>query len=277
MSERAWFPEELWGRASAARRRLLMLDYDGTLAPFRVDRLGAFPVPGVLDLLARISSSRRTRLAILSGRPVAELTELLCRLPITLVGEHGWEVLHPDGTSRAWTLPDECAVWLARAGRAVAEQGLGDRMETKRSSLMLHTRALPLSEAGQMEELCARLWEEATLHAPLRVCRVNGGVELRTVGRDKGTAVRELLAGEPEGTLPVYAGDDATDEDAFAAVKEIGFGLLVSGQVRPTLAGGRLPSISSMREFLGGWLAHVEGERGDSEEPAPGAPTMRPA
>ena len=77
---------------------LLLLDYDGTLAPFRVDRFQARPWAGVRELLTRIQQQGRTRMAIISGRPAHEIGPLLgIDPPLEVWGLHGAERLFPNG------------------------------------------------------------------------------------------------------------------------------------------------------------------------------------
>ena len=80
------------------RASLLLLDYDGTLAPFRTDRFKARPWKGVRELLAEIQAQGRSRMVAITGRPAAEIAPLL-RLdpPLEVWGLHGAERLYPDG------------------------------------------------------------------------------------------------------------------------------------------------------------------------------------
>ena len=88
-------PPQAWQGISHAPHRLLMLDHDGTLACFVVTRDRAIPARETLELLERIAVSEATTLAVISGRPVSELAELLGNPAWTLVGEHGWEMRAP--------------------------------------------------------------------------------------------------------------------------------------------------------------------------------------
>ena len=82
---------DFWTRVEAASEVFLILDYDGTLAPFRVDRMKAVPLDGVLEAIMTIRDSGRTRMALVSGRPLSELLELTGDLGVTMVGSHGFE------------------------------------------------------------------------------------------------------------------------------------------------------------------------------------------
>jgi trehalose 6-phosphate phosphatase len=81
----------------------------------------------------------------------------------------------------------------------------------------------------------------------------NGGLELRAAGSTKGTAIEELLALAPAGSLPVYIGDDDTDEDAFAVLEGRGIGIKVGPLDAVTRASGRLPDCEAVRQLLLDW------------------------
>lgn len=252
-------PGRLWARVAEAGHRLLMLDYDGTLAPFHTERDEARPLPEVVALIGRIACEGRSRVAVISGRPVADLQRLLGPLPILLVGEHGWEAVEPDGRVRRHPLPGACAGALERAAAAAAAAGWGPRVERKRCSLVLHTRGLPAAQAAEAESACLRAWEPELARGGLGLDRLDGGLELRARGRDKGTVARELIAAEPLESLPVYLGDDATDEDVFREVRTCGFAIRVGPGDRPSLATGRLRSPEAVVTFLKRWLDEVRG------------------
>src|SRR5580704_13959067 len=93
---------------AGAAAALLLLDYDGTLAPFRVDRFQARPWAGVRELLNQIQSQGKTRIEVVSGRPAAEIVPLLgLGSRPTVWGLHGAERLDPDGRREAETLAPE--------------------------------------------------------------------------------------------------------------------------------------------------------------------------
>ena len=255
-------PRRLWRLISLAHRRLLMLDYDGTLAPFKAAREAAYPLPRTLEMLRVVAGSPDTSVAIVSGRPVAEVDRLLGPIPALLVGEHGWETRPGNGAVVCWSPPRAALEALDQARRAAAQRGWGDRLEGKRSSVVLHTRGLPEVDARRIEDACAALWWPYCDRAPVNLDRINGGVELRTRGRDKGTAVLSLLSHEPPGTLAVYVGDDVSDEDAFRTVREFGFGVRVGSDQRPSLAAGRLPSCDAVADFLEVWQSVADPPRG---------------
>jgi trehalose 6-phosphate phosphatase len=249
---------DFWNRLRSAPRKLLALDYDGTLAPFREDRMEAFPLPGTAECISKISRAPRTRVVIVSGRPVKEILELLGDLGVTIVGSQGWETRTAEGKLRQ-ALPTPRQKRMFRSAvKDLTRLGLQDRAESKIAGLALHTRGLPKDLAESIEEELVGLWESRAAEHDVDCRRFDGGVELRAVGVDKGTALGRLLRGRSRDTFSVYVGDDQTDEDAFRAIREVGLGIKVGHPETPTEARGRLPDCAAVLDFLREWV-HVSG------------------
>ncbi len=247
--------ERFWSALEGAPSRVLLLDYDGTLAPFRRERDEAVPYPGVRESVRRFMEEGHTRVVVVSGRAVADLLPLLGIEPAPEIrGSHGWEVREADEVSgaggrsavgdrsgadvgagggadriRLLELPGAAAGGLEEA-RSRAEEAPIDpgRVEPKPASLAIHTRDLAAGEREGVEGL-VREWEAIARRAGLEVQPFDGGIELRVPGRDKGTAVREVLADEPPDAAVAYLGDDLTDEDAFRALVPSEEGLQTDG------------------------------------------------
>ncbi len=239
-----------------ARRPLLGLDYDGTLAPLRIERMAARPLPGILAVLEAILDRGATAVAIVSGRSLAELEHLVGVRGLVLVGSHGSEFAWPDGaqerlqpTARQRACLDEAAV---RAGEVV-ESG---RIERKIASVALHVRGLPTDEGRALCSVVASRWAE--LACPDLECReYNGGIELRAREADKGLALGRLVKRlQPD--MAVYLGDDETDEDAFRALRTMtrGYAIRVGDERKPSLAHEWLDGPTQVLEFLQ-WWCHV--------------------
>jgi trehalose 6-phosphate phosphatase len=235
--------------AAAAPRRALLLDYDGTLAPFRVERDQARPYAGVPDLLDGIAGSPSTRLVIVSGRAVDELLPLLgMRRPPEIWGSHGWERRLADG-ARVRLPVDELGLDQARAW--AAREGLESRCERKPACLAIHWR--DLADPAELRRRVFGAWEPLARAHRMELRDFDGGIELRARGRDKGDAVSETLQDEPSGAAAAYLGDDATDEDAFRAIDGRGLAVLVRPEPRPTLAHLWISPPEELLEFLRRW------------------------
>jgi trehalose 6-phosphate phosphatase len=262
----AGVPRRLWRLVSLARHRLLMLDYDGTLAPFHVNRELARPLPHALELVGAIAAEPDTSVAVVSGRPLSEMERLLGPLPVTLVGEHGWEMRLTDGSILRHPVSAALAERLDLAERTARDKGMGGLLERKRTGLVFHTRGVVGGELPrELEDQARALWQTVADGGQFSLQRIDGGIELRMCGRNKGTVALSLVSQSPEGTLSVFVGDDVTDEDAFAVVQGFGFGVRVGGSDRPTVAAAHLPTCDSVAEFLEEWLRVVRDARGAAD------------
>lgn len=241
---------------AAAPSRLLLLDYDGTLAPFRVERMVAIPYDGVREAVSKILA-RGFHVAVISGRLAREVVELLgVYPPPEVVGCHGWERLSAEGSIARLPLSARQSEGLARAEYILANEGWRNRIEIKHGSLALHWRGASEAEQREIEFVGERAMGSLA-GKELALKQFDGGLELRALGEDKGSAVRRILA-ERETRLPVYLGDDLTDEDAFrAAAAAGGFGCLVRNEWRETGAGEWLKPPEELLEFLNFWLDPV--------------------
>ena len=251
-------PRGFWTDVVRAPHRLLLLDYDGTLAHFAENRMEARPFPGIVPSMTVIARGGRTSLGVVSGRPVRELQNLIRLRDIILVGEHGWEVLMPGEGLTQHRLPPGVEVALHETARLSMSAPWGGRLEVKRTSLVFHTRGLREEEAAGLIAQCRSVFENLGVPAGLRIVDVHDGIELRAPYLDKGSAVRSLLALSPAGTFAVYIGDDHTDDDAFRVVRERGLGIRVGNDAGPTAAEGRIDGPESVGAFLDEWTRRVE-------------------
>lgn len=248
-------PEALWRRVRDARERVLMLDFDGTLAPLRARREDAAVPLEVRALLDRVRDSGRTRLAIVSGRPASELAERLPGFGVPLFGVHGAEWKLPDGSEARVPLEEGVESALARAAERAHEWAGAAHLERKHGALVLHARHLPPRERDALLDSCTRAWSPLARDGALRFDRGAASAELRASAAHKGAAVRALRELAPAGALGVFVGDDLTDEDGFEAVRDWGFGVRVGPGTLPTRAQARLPVFEAVPGFLERWLA----------------------
>lgn len=246
---------------------ILLLDFDGTLAPFRKDPAKVKPWSSVVTLLDAIQASGRTRLALVSGRPAQDVSAKLgLSVPTEVWGLHGAERLFPDGHMEFEKLPLRKQILLNAARTALQESGLtvhsGIRIETKWNAVAAHFRGLTAHAASVAVEKVRTILlpfvenrnSDNSPESSLEMLVFDGGIELRA-GRHKGDAVRQLLAESAPGTPAAYLGDDTTDENAFEAIADQGLSILVRRQWRPTAADLWIRPPEGLRQFLRGWLA----------------------
>lgn len=225
-------------RIPAARERVLMLDYDGTLAPFQVRPERVAPYPGIVKALDEVMQDDGTRVVIVSGRRAADLVGLLpLKRQPEIWGGHGWERLQPDGVLTGREPAGEVQRTLRRALDIARELAAGGgRIDRKPASVALHWRGLPVLTVAKIRARALSAWLPLASGNDVELLWFDGGIELRACGSNLQHAVNAILAETAEDCAVAYLGDDITDEDAFAAVKARGIAVLVRPQYRDTLA-----------------------------------------
>jgi trehalose 6-phosphate phosphatase len=210
--------EEFFRALVGAPQSLLLLDYDGTLADFRVDRFKARPWAGVRELLSAIQRQGGTRIAVITGRPAAEIPPMLALDPqVEVWGLHGAERIYPDGRRTLEEQPPAARQALETLRQQLRCDALGGLFEDKPNAAVMHWRGRSPQQAQAIERKARALFEPIAKTVGLRLLEFESGIELRA-GRDKGGAVEEILREAGPGVPVTYLGDDLTDEAAFRAV-----------------------------------------------------------
>jgi trehalose 6-phosphate phosphatase len=242
-------------QAQDAPARVLMLDYDGTLAPFQVRPELATPYFGVEALLNDIMSVDRNRVVIVTGRPVSDLVPLLnLRRRPELWGAHGWERVLPDGRSERKRPTGGVRRQLREgARRALGLAHAGARVEAKPASVAIHWRGASAPATAEIRQAVPQLWAPLAAEGSLEMLSFDGGMELRVRGHNKRDAVQAVLSETPDKAAVAYLGDDITDEDAFSAVKPRGLAVLVRPELRETAADAWIRPPGELIAFLRLW------------------------
>jgi len=247
-------------RLQSSCSRVLLLDYDGTLAPFQVDRARAFPYPEVSRLVSDIAQ-KGSRVVFVSGRPAHELSKLTGINPHPETwGNHGGDHLYPDGRYEVIPLPEPVRFGLSMAAEKAREEGLESRMERKSGGIAVHWRGLDPTGIAQLRTRTLELWRPLCAQYALHILEFDGGLEIRPEAITKGSAVQVILKEAGTDASVAYLGDDQTDEDAFRVLNGKGLTALVCPQLRPTAADIWLQPPQEMIEFLKKWLQIVGGE-----------------
>jgi trehalose-phosphatase len=214
----AW--SRVWPRIARARRVALILDFDGTLVAYapRPDLVRV--APGTRQILQRLASNPRVHLSIISGRRRPELIQYVGVRNVRYLGSYGWE----NGLRRKFAKLDRAAV--ANARRALRPL-LSNFLRANKSAWLEDKRYLLAIHYERADPSARRL-----LRAALQSVARSSGGRLRVLDnwedsevlprrfRDKGHAVRANLAGPPRGAkLPVFFGDNLSDEPAFEAAR----------------------------------------------------------
>jgi trehalose 6-phosphate phosphatase len=232
-----------------------MLDYDGTLAPFRKDREEAFPYPEVSSVLQQIVRAGKTRLVIISGRDANEVIPLLGVEPrIEVWGLHGLQRLKPNGSAELSELDAITVEALVSADHWLRLQYIQYAAEFKTGSIAMHWRGMNDSQAEAVREQVLQGWTPIAKHTGLKLLEFDGGIEIRAARANKGNAVDTIMSEMNPDTPTAYLGDDNTDEHAFEAVNGRGFSVLVRPVWRPTAARLWLKPPDEVLNFLKRWL-----------------------
>jgi len=203
-----------------AKKRCILLDYDGTLAPLTRIPSEASPKKELLLLLEEITSDEKNDVIIISGRDADTLQKWLGHLPLHFVAEHGSLIRYKDGDWEAQT--NVSANWkneIRPILQAFVRRCVGSLLEEKQNSLSWHYRNTnPGLGFIRSRELLNNLLQ-LTANTPVQVIDGNKVIELRLTGMDKGmTALKVLKKFSPDFTLCI--GDDTTDEDMFKALEK---------------------------------------------------------
>jgi len=256
-------------RMQGARHIALFCDYDGVLAPIAARPEEAEMHGSARDLLIKLRDSATVRVSIISGRSIHNISELVGIKRLTYAGNHGLEIsgpklhrLHPGAASLQGVLRKIYDV-LRTTFRDIP----GVIVEDKELSLTVHYRLAAPEDVPDILERCYRVVQQENPGRLLRSTTGKRVFEIRpNVGWDKGKAVLWILEslygpGWRHEVLPVYLGDDETDEDAFRVLKERGIGIIVSGEKEShTLATYNLAGTGEVPLFLD-WLNRAVAEQ----------------
>jgi len=229
-------------------RPAIFTDFDGTLVEI-AQTPGAVTVPfGLTDRILDARERLDGALAVVTGRPIATVDAFLAPLVLPVAGGHGTERRRADGV-REHARDDirSAAAGIARELEPLAAAYPKLIVEPKSASVAIHFRLAP-----HLEPLCHVALEVAISNAPLPFAIVEGKqvYEARPMGMNKGIALRSFMREKPfVGRMPVFIGDDKTDEDGFDVAQELG-GIGVKLGEGKTHALFRLPGITEAHELI---------------------------
>ena len=215
--------EKMNGEFAGAKKRCILLDYDGTLAPF--EKLPSLAIPGdeVLNLLVELSADAKNEVIVISGRDSDSLQKWMGHLPLTLVAEHGAFIKYKNEPWKQQVLQSN--KWKEEVKRLLQTfviRCAESFIEEKQNTLAWHYRNTD-SDLGfvQSRELHNRLLQ-LTNNTELQVIDGNRVIEVRFTGIDKGaTALKILQRFSPD--FIFCLGDDTTDEDMFRILRDKGY------------------------------------------------------
>jgi len=240
---------------AAGERWALFLDVDGTLAELAAHPDDVVVPPDLLEQLRLLQRLLGGALAVVSGRSIDSLDRVLAPLQPAAAGLHGLERRNHDGITRAGDVPG-----LDRARRELDDFGAANRglmLEDKGGALALHYRHAP-----HLEDACRERSASAVRHAPRHHVLAGKMVfELKPRAANKGEAIRSFMGEAPfHGRVPVFAGDDRTDEDGFQWIQAHA-GISIKVGDGETLARHRVTGVTMLHQ----WLARLAGRLEEME------------
>ncbi|MGG1946645.1 trehalose-phosphatase [Trinickia sp. NRRL B-1857] len=225
-------------------------DFDGTLVELASTPDGVIVPPAVVDSLAQLRRLTRGAVAVVSGRGIESIDAFLGMPDLPIAGLHGAERRDASGDTVRLGFNDERLLRMERVLAELVNAHPGTLLEIKGAALALHFRNAPLAETVA-REATQRLVDE---HSDAYVLQPGKMVfEIKPKNVDKGRALAAFLDEPPfVGRTPVFAGDDLTDEKAFAVVNERG-GLSIKVGAGETSARSRVQSVGAFVD----WLADI--------------------
>ncbi len=224
-------------------RTALLLDLDGTLLDFAPTPDAVVIPPGLPATLERLRAEMHGALAVITGRPVEQIDALLPGLIPAVAGEHGGALRPSPGAALVRPdLPSAPLDWLAQAERLAARHP-GVLVERKARGFAVHYRLA--AEAGP----AVKSLLESCVTEEFQLLPAHLAWEVRPKGADKGRAVAAVMAlPDFQGRLPVFIGDDVTDEDGMAVARQLGG------------AGLFVPTVFGTPQGVRDWLARCLGD-----------------
>jgi len=255
------FGYELYERLLKHGPLFLFLDYDGTLVETANHPRDAWPSKKLILLLRGIIADSRHAVAIISGRPLVELEARFPFPGLWLVGSHGAEMISDDGQRRCLLEDNRQAIstdFRARATDFVSSFP-GCFVESKPFGVAFHFRQACAAIKMAAKAHFLDTYREFAQSEGVEILEGDEVLELRPSAINKGTAVSYLLnSPHAKGLHPVCFGNDATDEDAFRILSDVGVTVSVGNGLSATMAHYKLPDPHQVCAFLGALQANTK-------------------
>lgn len=224
-------------------------DIDGTLASIAASPDAVTIDPAITNILDILHAQTLGAVALISGRSLRDIDKLFPHHSFAAAGQHGAEVRHGSGMVERREGGAHLD-WMRASLREMEQRHTGLFLEDKGLSLALHYRQVPRLEPFVLREVRALF-----MKMPAGFLMQTGKcvVEIVPIGNTKGTVVSEFMSEYPfRGRIPVFVGDDVTDETAFAVINAMG-GLSIKVGAGPTQARYRLIDVKAVHQ----WLMHI--------------------
>ena len=231
-----------------AKKRLLFLDYDGTIVPFAPKPDQAKPAAETLSVIGKLSKDKLNTVIIISGRDERELDDWLGHLPVHLIAEHGTFEKRAGVWQPTVNIDESWKEQIRQIMQPFVQKTPGTLLEEKKSGLVFHYRnAFSRVNAAKIADELYRKLKPTVEKQGLHISHSSMVVEVRCGGADKGQAAQDLLA-SGNYDFVLCAGDSQTDEDMFNELKSKAFCIKVG--VGKTAANYRVSSPEALLNFL---------------------------
>lgn len=228
----------------------LFLDIDGTLVDFASTPDRVRVDAHVTGLLPELAEQLGGAVALITGRAIADADALFPGFTLPIAGQHGLQRRAANGSIHLHKASMRGLERLRRELARFVKRHPGLLLEDKGATLALHYRRAP-ELAGHVHRTLRNMLRMTAVSAEWRLQPGEKVLEIKPDGRDKGTAILEYMAEHPfKGRLPVFVGDDLTDEYGFVAATHLG-GWAVKVGRGPTRAHYRLRDVAAVRDWLG--------------------------
>lgn len=231
-----------------SKKRLVFLDYDGSLVPFTKNYKDAQPPENLLRLLKALSAGEHTDLILVSGREATDLQRWFGKLPVTLIAEHGAQIR--VASRKNWQTIEKVETKWKNLLLPILEQYAaktpGAKVEVKPHSLVWHYRGASPYHAQKYAVIIKRVLKPVLRRYGLELLQGNKALEIKNPRVSKGVVAQRWLKKNYDFVLAI--GDDTTDEDLFEALPAAAYGIRV-GRGR-TQAGYRLSSYKDVLNLL---------------------------
>lgn len=231
----------------------ILLDFDGTLSPIAPTPKQARLEKNIKKILISLSKKKNTTLGIISGRGLRDIKRLVGVRGIYYAGNHGLEIVGP-GIKFIHRKAKSFKSLINKTARdlKLALSGIkGIVLENKKFTISVHYR---LAASRDIKEIESRVRKVCTPSVKTKRIKLSGGKkcwEIRPyIKWNKGEAVKRILSKFGKSAIPVYLGDDITDEDAFRALKRKGLTIFVGRLAGKTKAEYNIPTIKGVEKFL---------------------------
>lgn len=243
-------------RIDKSDETFLFLDYDGTLVSFKDRPQDVVTPQEVKTVLTRLLENPKFRVFIVSGRVLYEIKQLLNINGLSFVALHGLEIELSNGKKFFWKQAENIRSILEEIKEKTLKDFKNEKgvhIENKKFTLAFHYRLLPNEKIKKTVEKFENIIKKIDINNMLNMIHGAKVVEIRPKGWDKGKAVELILnnVAKSKNYLPIYIGDDTTDEDAFKQIEKQGITILVENKTnRSTSAKYWLKDTDDVLMFL---------------------------